>query len=150
MDELEQELKLLLEEPKPDPISLLPEVPPGLLQDSGGSGLLDSLPAAPLSPVNICEQLKRLTVTDAGRQPGISLPPRKKKTSSKISFSFSVQIRSRKKLRPDSWRRGSDARTIKTFICTLLLYVRNILIISTVWPNTFQLFIGNTGCQNVV
>lgn len=129
VDELEEELKLLLDEAKPDHISLLPEVPPGVLQPSGGSGLLDSLPAAPRSPVNICEQLKRLTVTDTGRHSAISLLSSKKKPSFiDGSFFFSVQTRSRRKLRPDSWRRRSDARThTKKIICTLLLYIRNIL-----------------------
>lgn len=67
MDELEEELKLLLDETKTDSISLLPEVPSGGLQPSGGIGLLDSLPDAPHGPVSICEQMKQLTVTDAGR-----------------------------------------------------------------------------------
>lgn len=88
MDELEEELKLLLDETKPDHIILLPEVPSGVLQPSGGSGLLDSLPAAPRSPINICEQMKRLTVTSAGRDPAISLLSSKKKTFTNVSFFF--------------------------------------------------------------
>lgn len=60
MDELEEELKLLLDETKPDHVSLLPEVPSGVL--------LDSRLAAPRSPVDICEQLKRLTVTGSDSQ----------------------------------------------------------------------------------
>lgn len=67
MDELEEELKLLLDETKPDSISLLPEVPSGAVKHPGGTGLLDSLPDAPHGPIGICEQLKQLTVTDAGR-----------------------------------------------------------------------------------
>lgn len=67
VDELEEELKLLLDEAKPDSISLLPEVPPGAVNQPGGTGLLDSLPDAPHGPISICEQLKQLTVTDAGR-----------------------------------------------------------------------------------
>lgn len=88
MDELEEELKLLLDETKPDHIILLPDVPSGVLQPSGGSGLLDSLPAAPRSPINICEQMKRLTVTSAGRHPAISLLSSKKKTFTNVSFFF--------------------------------------------------------------
>lgn len=90
VDELEEELKLLLDEAKPDHISLLPEVPPGVLQPSGGSGLLDSLAAAPRSPVNICEQLKRLTVADTGRHSAISLLSSKKKTFTDVSVFFSL------------------------------------------------------------
>lgn len=67
MDELEEELKLLLDETKPDSISLLPEVPSGAVKHPRGTGLLDSLPDAPDGPNSICEQLKQLTVTDAGR-----------------------------------------------------------------------------------
>lgn len=67
MDELEQELKLLLDETKPDSMSLLPEVPSGVVESPGGTGLLDSLPDAPRAPISICEQLQQLTVTDAGR-----------------------------------------------------------------------------------
>lgn len=67
MDELEEELKLLLDETKPGSISLLPDVPPGAVNPPGGTGLLDSLPDAPHGPISICEQLKQLTVTDAGR-----------------------------------------------------------------------------------
>ncbi|XP_011613791.2 charged multivesicular body protein 7 [Takifugu rubripes] len=68
MDELEEELKLLLDETKPDSISLLPEVPSGAVKHPGGTGLLDSLPDAPHGPIGICEQLKQLSVTDADWQ----------------------------------------------------------------------------------
>lgn len=106
MDELEKELKLLLDETKPDHISLLPEVPSDVLQPSGGSGLLDSLPTVPHSPINICDQLKGLTVTDTGRHSDISLLSGKKDIL--VMFLFSVQTRSRR-----NWKRRSDARTIK-------------------------------------
>lgn len=100
MDELEEELKLLLDETKPDHVSLLPEVPSGVLQPSGGSGLLESRLAAPRSPVDIFEQLKRLTVTGAGRHPGISLLSSEKKTCSNVSFFFLCSDSQQKKTPP--------------------------------------------------
>lgn len=76
MDELEEELKSLLDESKPDSISVLPEVPTNGLQPSGepslaGNDLLSSLPAVPYRPLNITaeqleEELNQLTLTDSG------------------------------------------------------------------------------------
>lgn len=76
MDELEEELKSLLNESKTDSFSGLPEVPTNGLRPSGeppllGKDLLSSLPAVPFSPLNITdEQLERelnqLTLTDSG------------------------------------------------------------------------------------
>lgn len=72
MDELEEELKTLLEESKPDSISGLPAVPSNSLQPSG-EPILSSLPAAPHSHLNITaeqleEELNQLTLTDSGSQ----------------------------------------------------------------------------------
>ncbi|KAM8759516.1 charged multivesicular body protein 7 [Acanthopagrus schlegelii] len=74
MDELEEELKSLLDESKPDSIPDLPEVPTSILQTPGelsvtGDKLLSSLPAVPYTPVNIStqkldEELNMLTLTD--------------------------------------------------------------------------------------
>lgn len=135
MGELEEELKLLLEEAKPDPISLLPEVPPGVLQPSGGSGLLDSLPAVPHTPVNICEQLKRLTVTDTGRHSAVSLPSSKKKTFIYVSFSSLFRLAAEEDSGPKAGVMPAQNKKT-TFICTLLLYIKNILIVSAVSPNS--------------
>ncbi len=76
MDELEEELKSLLDEPKPDSISGLPEVPARPLRPSGGfslagNNLLSSLPAVPQSHLDITaeqleEELNQLTLTDSG------------------------------------------------------------------------------------
>lgn len=84
MDELEEELKSLLDESKPDYGSGLPEVPTGGLRPSGGPGLpgedlLSSLPAVPYRQPDVTtkeleEELNQLTLTD----PGFGL----KKTSS--------------------------------------------------------------------
>lgn len=128
VDELEEELKLLLDEAKPDHIPLLPEVPPGVLQPSGGSGLLDSLPTAPHSPVHICEQLKRLTVTDTGRHSVISLLSGKKKTFTNVSFFSLFRLAAEENSAPTAGDGAvMPAHTQKKIICTLLLYIRNIL-----------------------
>lgn len=76
MDELEEELKSLLDESKPDSFSSLPEVPTNGLRPSGepglpGNDLLSSLPAVPFSHLNITDEqlekeLKELTLTDSG------------------------------------------------------------------------------------
>lgn len=76
MDELEEELKSLLDESKPDSVSGLPDVPTSPLRPSGeprlpGKDLLDSLPAVPYSHLNITteqleEELNQLTLTDSG------------------------------------------------------------------------------------
>uniref|UniRef100_UPI0037E8D6E9 charged multivesicular body protein 7 n=1 Tax=Semicossyphus pulcher TaxID=241346 RepID=UPI0037E8D6E9 len=78
MDELEQELKSLLDESKLDSISDFPEVPTNGLRPSGEAGLagnelLSSLPAVPYSTLNITteqleEELNQLTLTDSGFQ----------------------------------------------------------------------------------
>ncbi|GAA6220836.1 charged multivesicular body protein 7 [Lates japonicus] len=78
MDELEEELKSLLDESKPDSISGLPEVPTNGLRPSGepclpGGDLLSCLPAVPHSHLNITteqleEELNQLTLTDSGFQ----------------------------------------------------------------------------------
>lgn len=116
MEELEEELKLLMGGPKPDPgpASSLPEVPSGLLQPSGGSGLPGS-PAAPRCPNQLCEQLERLAVTDAG--PPSACPPlsREKRTFAN-GFFFSVQTHRRRKVLPASWRRCDASTSIFTCI----------------------------------
>lgn len=76
VDELEEELKSLLEESQPDSISGLPEVPTGGLRPSRapglpGDGLLDSLPPVPRSLLNTSteqleEELNQLTQTESG------------------------------------------------------------------------------------
>uniref|UniRef100_H3DND8 Charged multivesicular body protein 7 n=1 Tax=Tetraodon nigroviridis TaxID=99883 RepID=H3DND8_TETNG len=53
LDELEEELKLLLDGGKPGPVSSGPEGPPGVLQPSE---LLESPPAAPGGAADVCEQ----------------------------------------------------------------------------------------------
>uniref|UniRef100_A0A3Q0STH0 Charged multivesicular body protein 7 n=1 Tax=Amphilophus citrinellus TaxID=61819 RepID=A0A3Q0STH0_AMPCI len=70
MDELEEELKSLLNESKPDSISGLPAVPAKNLQPSA-EPILSSLPDVPQRPLNISaeqleEELNRLTLTDSG------------------------------------------------------------------------------------
>ncbi len=76
MDELEEELKSLLDESKPDSISVLPEIPTNGLRRPGepslaGNDQLSSLPAVPYRPLNISteqleEELNQLTLTDSG------------------------------------------------------------------------------------
>ncbi|XP_031156614.1 charged multivesicular body protein 7 [Sander lucioperca] len=78
IDELEEELKCLLEESKPDSVSGLPEVPTKGLRPSGepglpGTDLLSSLPAVPYTHLDITaeqleEELNKLTLTDSGFQ----------------------------------------------------------------------------------
>ncbi|XP_045891811.1 charged multivesicular body protein 7 isoform X4 [Micropterus dolomieu] len=78
MDELEEELKSLLDETKPDSVSGLPEVPTNGLRPSGepslpGDDLLSSLPAVPYTHLDITseqleEELNQLTLTDSGFQ----------------------------------------------------------------------------------
>ena len=74
MDELEEELKSLLDESKPDSITDLPDVPTNRLRPSGGAvlsgDLLSSLPAVPQGLLNITteqleEELNHLTLTDS-------------------------------------------------------------------------------------
>ncbi|XP_031587143.1 charged multivesicular body protein 7 [Oreochromis aureus] len=72
MDELEEELKSLLNESKPDSVSGLPTVPANNLQPSAVS-ILSSLPDVPQRPLNISteqleEELNQLTLTDSGFQ----------------------------------------------------------------------------------
>ncbi|XP_072289058.1 charged multivesicular body protein 7 [Eucyclogobius newberryi] len=80
MDALEEELKSLLDEPQPDAVPGLPEVPSERLpRDTPGSDLLDSLPVVPQRPMTITdeqleEELNNLTLTESGLQ--------QKKTSS--------------------------------------------------------------------
>lgn len=76
IDDLEEELKSLLEESKPDSSSGLPEVPANRLRPFGepslpGKDLLSSLPAVPHSHLHITteeleEELNQLTLTDSG------------------------------------------------------------------------------------
>lgn len=76
MDELEEELKSLLDESQPDSISGLPKVPTGSLWPSRapglpGDGLLDSLPPVPRGFLNTStqqleEELNQFTQTDSG------------------------------------------------------------------------------------
>ncbi|XP_062272995.1 charged multivesicular body protein 7 isoform X1 [Scomber scombrus] len=76
MDELEEELKLLLNESKPD--AVLPEIPTNSLGPARdpslhGKDLLDSLPTVPQSHLNVTteqleEELNQLTLTDSGFQ----------------------------------------------------------------------------------
>ncbi|XP_034451538.1 charged multivesicular body protein 7 [Hippoglossus hippoglossus] len=77
MDELEEELKSLLEESKPETIADLPEVPTNRLRPSGESVLSDDLlsflPAVPHGLLNITteqleDELNQLTLTDSGFQ----------------------------------------------------------------------------------
>ncbi|KAF0033536.1 hypothetical protein F2P81_013602 [Scophthalmus maximus] len=78
IDELEEELKSLLDESKPDSIQDLPEVPTNALGPSGGLGqpadyLLSSLTVVPQSHLDITneqleEELNQLTLTDSGFQ----------------------------------------------------------------------------------
>lgn len=74
MDELEEELKSLLEESQTDFSSDLPEVPSKPLGPSGecslmGNDLLNSLPAVPQSNMNtVTEQLNQITLSDSGFQ----------------------------------------------------------------------------------
>lgn len=70
MDELEEELKSLLNDSKPDTVSGLPTVPATNLQPSAES-ILSSLPDVPQRPLNISteqleEELNQLTLTDSG------------------------------------------------------------------------------------
>lgn len=72
MDELEEELKSLLNDSKPDSVSGLPTVPATNLQPSAES-ILSSLPDVPQHPLNISteeleEELNQLTLTDSGFQ----------------------------------------------------------------------------------
>nr|XP_046242668.1 charged multivesicular body protein 7 [Scatophagus argus] len=78
MNELEEELKSLLDESKPDSVSGLPEVPASDVRASGepslpGGELLGCLPAVPHSRVSVSagplqEELTRLTLTDSGSE----------------------------------------------------------------------------------
>ncbi|KAK5871257.1 hypothetical protein PBY51_004149 [Eleginops maclovinus] len=78
IDELEEELKSLMDESKPDSVSRFPEVPTNEQGPSGGqslpgSDLLSSLPAVPYSPLDITdeqleEELNKLNLTDSGFQ----------------------------------------------------------------------------------
>lgn len=78
MDELEEELKSLLDVSEPDSISGLPEVPttglrPSVEPSLSDSDLLSSLPAVPHSHMHITakrleEELNKLTLTDSGFQ----------------------------------------------------------------------------------
>ncbi|KAF7668322.1 hypothetical protein LDENG_00018430 [Lucifuga dentata] len=78
VDELEKELKSLLEESKPDSITGLPEVPTKPVSSAGEpslplDNLLNSLPPVPKNYLNITdeeleEELNRLTLTDSGLQ----------------------------------------------------------------------------------
>ncbi|XP_070821491.1 charged multivesicular body protein 7 [Chaetodon trifascialis] len=84
MDELEDELKSLLNESKPDSISGLPEVPASVLRPSREpSDLLSSLPAAPSGRLDITaeqleEELNQLTLTDSGfEQKEVTSPARR-------------------------------------------------------------------------
>ncbi|XP_029294834.1 charged multivesicular body protein 7 [Cottoperca gobio] len=78
MDELEEELKSLLDESKPDTVPGFPEVPTNDLQPFGkqslpDTDLLSSLPAVPYRPLDITaeqleDELNKLTLTDSGFQ----------------------------------------------------------------------------------
>ncbi|XP_074525406.1 charged multivesicular body protein 7 isoform X1 [Halichoeres trimaculatus] len=78
MDELEDELKSLLDESKTDSICDFPEVPTKKLPsgEAGltGKDLLSSLPAVPFTPLDIIDkqledELNRLTLSDSGFEP---------------------------------------------------------------------------------
>lgn len=83
MDELEEELKSLLNESKPVSVSGLPEVPANRLRPYGessltGDDLLSSLPPAPHSNFHLTteqleEELHHLTLTNSGLHFDISL-----------------------------------------------------------------------------
>ncbi|XP_068166755.1 charged multivesicular body protein 7 [Antennarius striatus] len=72
VDELEEELKLLMEESKPDFISGLPDVPPGRLP---GNELPD-IPGGILSDGQLEEELSRLTLTGF-EQKKMTSPPKR-------------------------------------------------------------------------
>uniref|UniRef100_A0A1A7WCC3 Charged multivesicular body protein 7 n=1 Tax=Iconisemion striatum TaxID=60296 RepID=A0A1A7WCC3_9TELE len=72
MDELEEELKALLDESKPDSVSGLPAVPTNVLGPSSDP-VFGSLPAVPHGSLNAStdeleDELNRLTLTDSGFQ----------------------------------------------------------------------------------
>ena len=76
MDELEEELKSLLDESKPDSVSGLPPVPTGRLEPSG-EPILSSLPAVPQGRLNVTDEqleaeLNQLTLSDTGVHDQIS------------------------------------------------------------------------------
>lgn len=78
MDELEEELKSLLDESKPDSVSGFPEVPTGIPWPSEGPGLPGNEPPGPphavpyslpsVSAEQLEEELSQLTLTDSGLQ----------------------------------------------------------------------------------
>ncbi|XP_034025749.1 charged multivesicular body protein 7 [Thalassophryne amazonica] len=88
LDELDEELKSLLEEPKPEPISPLPQVPSYPLptpsrQNISADDLLSSLPAVPqghftMSTEQLEEELKHLALRDSGFPQKQSLPSSKR------------------------------------------------------------------------
>lgn len=125
MDELEEELKSLLDESKPDSLSGLPEVPTGGLQPSGepglpGAELLSALPAVPHGLLNVSaeqleEELNQLTLTDSGvcflSFPGLFVCFFSCRTVLCCEVMYghlSVQTRSRRKRQSRDWRRHSD------------------------------------------
>ncbi|KAM4577495.1 charged multivesicular body protein 7 isoform 1-T1 [Odontesthes bonariensis] len=78
MDELEEELKALLDESKPDSISGLPAVPTNSLRSSGEP--IISLPAVPQSRLTVTTEqleaeLNNLTLSDTGNQQRKVSPP---------------------------------------------------------------------------
>lgn len=71
MDELEEELKSLLDESKPDSIPGLPDVPTSGLRPPGGTELLGSPPAVSRGALDssaeqLEEELSWLTLADSG------------------------------------------------------------------------------------
>ncbi|XP_020486683.1 charged multivesicular body protein 7 [Labrus bergylta] len=88
VDELEQELKSLMEESKPDSISDFPDVPTTDLRPSreaglAGMDLLSSLSAVPYSTMDMTdeqleEELNKLTLTDSGFEQKKTTSPAKR------------------------------------------------------------------------
>lgn len=66
MDELEEELKSLLDESEPDYTSGLPEVPTGGLQPSLEPGRTFLTSLTDVSAEQLEEELNQLTLTDSG------------------------------------------------------------------------------------
>lgn len=104
MDELEEELKSLLNESKADSISGLPAVPANNLQPSA-EPVLSSLPDVPQCPLNIRaeqleEELNRLTLTDSGLRFHVLFSVQLLCPTFEITYShFSVQDFNRKNSR---------------------------------------------------
>lgn len=81
MDDLEEELKCLLDESKPDSISVLPPVPTSSV-GATGEQIISSLPPVPQSHLNITTEqleaeLNQLTLSDTGQQKKATTPDKR-------------------------------------------------------------------------